>query len=131
MYKLFLFFLIVITQSFAMQINDDVSFKNIYKQKQNGSKIVLMIYSTKSCPQCAYMKQKVFKDDKVKQFLDKHFVILEKDVKKDSLPSGFEYFGVPTIFFIDKNGTKKGEFIGSSRAKPFLEKLEQLIEGDK
>ena len=124
--KTFLF-LFLISYSFGMQISDDPSFKKIYQQKQNSNKILLMLYSAKSCPQCAYIKQKVFKENKVKKFLNEHFVILEKDVNKDDLPSGFDFFGIPTMFFVDKNGTSKGKIIGSSRAEPFLKQLEQVI----
>ena len=48
------------------------------KNNQNNEKLVLMLYSAETCPQCAYMKQKVFKDIEVKKFMDKQFVIFRK-----------------------------------------------------
>jgi len=117
---------IMTTFVFANQITKDADFKSIYLDKNNSNKLVLMIYTAKTCPQCAYMKKKVFKETKVKNFMDKHFVILEKDINKDDLPKGFNYFGIPTMFFINQQGNKVAKFIGSSRAKPFLKKLEKI-----
>ena len=113
---------------FAMSINEDPAFKAIYNKERNSDKILLMMYSTESCPQCSYMKLKVFKDPKVAMFLNKHFVVLEKDVQKENLAEGFDYFGIPTIFFVDENGTQHGKFIGSARAKPFLQELEKVVQ---
>jgi thioredoxin-related protein len=124
--KLIVFFLLL-TSSHAMPITDDPSFKKVYQEKQNSHKIVLMLYTAKSCPQCAYMKQKVFKDTNVKKFLEEHFVIVEKDINRDDLPEEFKYFGIPTMFFIDSKGGKIGEFIGSSRAASFLEELQKIV----
>jgi thioredoxin-related protein len=127
MVKMFLLSFLFAALASGMQITDDASFKTIYEQKRNGNKIVLMLYTAKSCPQCAYMKQKVFQEPDVMEFMEEHFVVLEKDVSNDDLPSGFEYFGIPTIFFVDKDGVQIGKFIGSSRAKPFLEELRKIV----
>jgi len=108
------------------QITEDRSFQTVYADPQNSDKLILMIYTAKSCPQCAYMKQKVFTDEKVKAFMTKHFVVLEKDINTDDLPKGFEYFGIPTMFFVNKNGKEVEKFIGSSRAEPFLETLQTI-----
>ena len=128
MIKTIILFLFSITIANAMQIIDDVSFQNIYKQ-QNSHKIVLMLYSAKTCPQCAYMKQKVFKNDEVEKFMNKYFVILEKDINKDKLPEGFDYFGIPTMFFINKEGKQIAKFVGSSRAETFLQQLKNIVKG--
>ncbi len=127
MIKLFFLFLFTITSSYALQITQDTEFQDIYENSQNNDKLVLMLYSAKTCPQCAYMKHKVFTTKEVKQFMDKHFVILEKDINQDDLPEELEYFGIPTMFFIDKKGNQVAKIIGSSRAKPFLEKIEKII----
>lgn len=126
MYRYLLGLLFSFTILSAGSISEDPSFQSIYSKKLNNDKILLMIYTAKTCPQCAYMKKKVFKEKEVHEFMDKHFVVLEKDINKDDLPKGFEYIGIPTMFFIDKNGRQVGKFVGSSRAKPFLKTLEAV-----
>ena len=127
MIKIFFLFILTISSICAIQITQDLSFQNIYKDNQNNDKLVLMLYSAKTCPQCAYMKQKVFKNIEVKKFMDKQFVILEKDVNRDDLPQGFDYFGIPTMFFVNKEGNQVGKIIGSSRAKPFLQQIQNIV----
>ncbi len=128
MIKTILLFLFGLNLVNAMQITDDIIFQNIYKQQQNSNKIVLMLYSAKTCPQCAYMKQKVFKNNEVKNFMNKHFILLEKDINKDDLPEGFNYFGIPTMFFVDKEGKQIAKIIGSSRSEAFLKQLKNIME---
>jgi len=108
-------------------IKNDVTFQSVYSKKENSNKLILMIYTAKTCPQCAYMKEKVFKDDDVKSFMEHHFVVLEKNIDTDELPSEFDYFGIPTMFFINKEGKQVDKIIGSSRAKPFLENLKKIV----
>ena len=109
-------FFVALTLGYAGQITEDKGFLNVFAQKENASKILLMIYTAKSCPQCAYMKQKVFQDAEVKAYMEQYFVVMEKDIHQDDLPDGYEYFGIPTMFFIDRNGKQVGKVIGSSRA---------------
>jgi thiol:disulfide interchange protein len=86
-----------------------------------------MIYTADDCPECAYMKQKVFHDKTVEPFLNRHFVVMEKNVHRSSLPDGYDYFGIPTMFFIDKAGVNKETLVGSKRPKPFLEALHSVL----
>ena len=109
--------------AFGFSIQNDAKFEEIYNNKSNKDKIVLMIYTAKSCPQCAYMKKKVFTQKTIKNFMDKKFVVLEKDIDKDDLPENFEYIGIPTMFFVNSKGEQIDKFVGSTRADEFLEVL--------
>jgi len=119
---------VTLSLGYAGQISQDKGFQRVYAQKENASRILLMIYTAKSCPQCAYMKQKVFRDTEVKAYMDRYFVVMEKDIHNDELPDGFGYFGIPTIYFIDREGKQVGKVIGSSRPGAFLKTLETIRE---
>lgn len=90
------------------------------------NKLVLMIYTTDDCPECAYMKTKVFHDKRVESYMSQNFVVIEKNVHKSKLPDGYDFFGIPTMFFIDKAGNKKETMVGSKRAQPFLKELHSI-----
>lgn len=107
----------------AAPIHSDKEFQQAIEKMDKEEKLVLMIYTADDCPECAYMKQKVFHDKTVEAFLNRHFVVLEKNVHRNQLPDGYDYFGIPTMFFIDKAGVKKDTLVGSKRPKPFLEAL--------
>ena len=115
----------------AGSITEDKGFQQLFAQKENTSKILLMMYTAKSCPQCAYMKQKVFQEANVQAYMDRYFVVLEKDIDHDDLPEGFGYFGIPTMFFIDREGRQIAKVIGSSRADAFLQKLHTIKENNR
>ena len=129
--KTIIFLSIFLCSLYGISITEDKEFQKLITPKENQKKLVLMFYTTKTCPQCAYMKQKVFEERKVKQFMKEHFVIMYKDINRDELPNGFEYFGIPTMFFIDHNGKQVSKIVGSSRAEPFLAKLRSIQEKNK
>lgn len=107
-------------------IQNDEQFKAAVTSMDKSNKMVLLIYTSDDCPECAYMKQKVFLDKTVEPYLKRHFVVIEKNVHRGTLPDGFDYFGIPTMFFIDKAGNKKETIVGSKRAQPFLKELRRI-----
>lgn len=110
----------------AAPIQNDPQFKEAVEGMGKENKLVLMIYTTEDCPECAYMKQKVFHDKGVEPFLGRNFVVIEKNVHKSKLPDGYDFFGIPTMFFIDKAGNKKETIVGSKRPREFLVELRRI-----
>lgn len=119
-------FLIGTLSLWSGMIQTDESFGSAISSMGTADKLVLMIYTADDCPECAYMKKKVFHDPKVERYLYSNFVIIEKNVHRDKLPDGYDYFGIPTMFFIDKNGVKKETLIGSRRAPEFAGELRRI-----
>lgn len=126
MIKLWIVISLMLMSLYAAPIQSDKEFQQAIAKMGKEEKLVLMIYTADDCPECAYMKQKVFHDKTVEPFLNSHFVVMEKNVHRSSLPDGFDYFGIPTMFFIDKAGVKKETLVGSKRPKPFLEALHSV-----
>lgn len=112
----------------AGSIQNDRDFQQGVEKAGQEEKLLLMIYTAADCPECAYMKQKVFHTDEVELYMKSRFVVIEKDVHRSKLPDGFDYFGIPTLFFITKEGVKKEVVVGSQRPKPFLETLKRVWE---
>lgn len=123
MIKVFFVSCLVVLNLLGGTIQMDEQFKNAVADMGKENKLVLMIYTTDDCPECAYMKQKVFHDKAVEAYMSRNFIVIEKNVHKSKLPDGYDYFGIPTMFFIDKAGNKKETIIGSKRPQPFLNEL--------
>jgi thioredoxin-related protein len=117
---------LMVLNLFAHSIHNDEQFKNAVIGMGKTDKWVLMIYTTEDCPECAYMKQKVFHDKSVESYIAKNFVVIEKNVHKSKLPDGYDYFGIPTMFFIDKAGNKKETIVGSKRPMEFAKELRRI-----
>lgn len=126
MVKLIFFIWIMIIGALAAPIQNDEQFKSAVAEMEKENKLVLMIYTTDDCPECAYMKKKVFHDSAVQPILKQGFVVIEKNVHTGKLPEGFDYFGIPTMFFIDKTGKKKETIVGSRRASEFAKELHRI-----
>lgn len=95
--------------------------KKLAKQKNIP---ILVMYSTEGCPECQYMKKKVFKDEQISKKMDSSFVLVTLDIHKDKLP--FEFMGIPTFFFTKPDGTLIEKKVGGSREKEFLAKLNEV-----
>ena len=111
---------------FANELQYEHNFDKAIEKANEQHKEVMMMYSAVWCPECNYMKDVVFKDEKVLKYIQKHYVVLALDIQKDTLPKGFNYIGIPTFFFLDKDAKEKNQIIGGSKAKLFLQKLKAL-----
>ena len=118
--------LLVGVVAWGTPIQNDDQFKTAVTSMGSDNKLVLMIYTTDDCPECAYMKKKVFHDKTIEAYLNQNFVLIEKNIHKSKLPDGYDYFGIPTMFFIDKAGNKKETIVGSKRPQPFLNELKRI-----
>lgn len=126
MFKLCMASLLLGVSLWAGTIQNDDQFKTAVAEMGKENKLVLMIYTTDDCPECAYMKTKVFHDKTVEPYMNRNFVVIEKNVHKSKLPDGYDFFGIPTIFFLDKAGNKKETIVGSRRAPEFAKELRRI-----
>jgi len=126
MIKPLLLLLTMLLSLWAGSIQEDKDFQSAIGSMGKKDKLVLMIYTTDGCPECAYMKEKVFHDKIVEPYMRDNFVVIEKNVHKSELPDGYDFFGIPTMFFIDKMGNKKATIIGSKRAQAFLDEITRI-----
>lgn len=111
---------------FAGEIRYEHHFDQALQKAKVDDKKVLMLYSAEWCPECNYMKEIVFKEKEVSEYIERHFVVLSLDIQKDDLPKGFDYIGIPTFFIIDKAGKEKNRIVGGDKAAKFLKKLKEM-----
>ncbi|MFH0709930.1 MAG: thioredoxin fold domain-containing protein [Pseudomonadota bacterium] len=126
MKKFFFLFVVFGSLLYAAPIQSDKEFQQAVEKMGKENKLVLMIYTTDGCPECEYMKRKVFHEKIVEPYLSQNFVVIEKNVHKSKLPDGYDFFGIPTMFFIDKSGNKKETIVGSKRPPLFLSELKRI-----
>ena len=73
------------------------------------------------------MKQDVFTQKKVADFLTTHFTPVMLDIDDDMLPEGFGFFAVPTFYIINEKGKLINRAVGGADSKQFLEYLEMYV----
>jgi len=110
----------------ASELRIEHDFSTAIQKAKSQDKEVMMIYSAVWCPECEYMKEVVLKDKEVVNYVQKRYIVLILDIQKDKLPKEYNYIGIPTFFFIDKNRKEKNKIIGGDKATKFLKKLKNL-----
>ena len=89
------------------------------------NKMMMIMVHVKGCPECAYMKRVVFKDEKISAYMKKNFVNIALDFKETKIPQKYKFFGVPTFFLTDKDGNILVKKVGGSRGEAFLDILKE------
>ena len=110
----------------ANELHFEHDFTKALQKAKSQNKEVMMMYSATWCPECNYMKEVVFKNKEVSDYIQTHFIVLSLDIQKDKLPDGFDFIGIPTFFFIDENATEKNRIVGGDKADKFLKSLKEL-----
>ena len=97
-------------------------------------RLMMLKLTSEDCHFCKKMDSEVLVDKEVKSFLNKNFVLLNIDVKKEELPLPLDYSVTPTFFFIDKHENIIYKIQGAWHKKDFMELLSMVLkkrEGDK
>ena len=110
----------------ATELQTKSKFDDALQKAKNQNKDIMMMYSAVWCPECEYMKEIVLKDEEVLSYIEKRYIVLTLDIQKDKLPKGYDYIGIPTFFFIDKNGKEKNTILGGDKPTKFLKKLKAI-----
>ncbi len=125
--SLFFTFLLVVTSAFSEGINFE---KNLEIAKQKAiteNKKLMIMYSTPTCPECNYMKKKVFKDKEIISYTNENFVSVIMDIKEDEKILPYKFIGIPTVYFADAKDMKLlSKKIGGTREAQFLDVLKNV-----
>ncbi|WP_457561148.1 thioredoxin family protein [Caminibacter sp.] len=92
-------------------------------------KLIMVDVALSHCPPCQYLAQKVYTNDKVANYINKHFIPVFYLADRDSLPMDIQsYFtgSTPTIMFLKPNGELFYMFIGARPPQAFLKILENV-----
>lgn len=119
--KLLISLLIFSASLLAGGINFEKNLEIAKEKALKQDKNLMIMYSTPTCPECNYMKKKVFKDKEIITYINENYVSVIMDIKKDKKQLPYEFIGIPTVFFADKNMNLLAKKIGGTREKQFLE----------
>ena len=127
MKKILLLLAIVLNFAVANQLTIFHSYQNsVYKAKK-ADKLILVMMSYKGCPVCNYMRDIVFERPNVLDYLNKHYLVVIKDIERGRYPQRFSVVDSPTFFFIDpKTGKDRIEKkVGGFTPETFLSFLQK------
>lgn len=88
---------------------------------------LLVFMSQEHCGSCKYMKQEVFSDAKMIDYVNAHFIPLMLDINGFDVPKSLQTTMTPVFHFLDENGHKlRKSLIGGKTALFFLPMLKEI-----
>ena len=101
------------------------NFKEALAQAEQEKKLLFMDCYTSWCGPCRLLANRVFPNDSIGQFFNKHFVSLKVDMEKGEGPALARQYGVkayPTLLFIDPSTQEiVSQVVGFRTVKALLE----------
>ena len=105
------------------------NFKEAVAQAEQENKLLFMDCYTSWCGPCQLLANRVFPNDSIGQFFNKHFVSLKVDMEKGEGPALARQYGVkayPTLLFIDPSTQEiVSQVVGFRTVKALLEDAEK------
>lgn len=125
MKKLFLLVLFLTSSLFA-DLNWAEDYETGLAQAKAEHKKVIIMFTLSACQVCEKMKEEVYTQKKVMDYVEKYFVPIELNLDLDD-KEGYEVFGTPTFYFLDSNGKQIGDVkVGGSTVDGFMKKLQEV-----
>ncbi|MGD9715572.1 DUF255 domain-containing protein [Sulfuricurvum sp. IAE1] len=122
--------LLLISTSLFAELDWAPSYEQGLAQAKKEHKIVMLMFSKKSCKMCNVMKTKVYENDEVAEYVKSFYVPVEIDIEVHPDKYGYAVFGTPTYYFLDSNGKQIGRMmVGGATAEGFLQKLKDVKQG--
>ncbi len=123
--KLLIFLFLLLTNTLFAEIKW-ISYEKVFEKAQEENKLVMVMISQEGCDACWFMNEIIFKNKDVTQEMTKGFVSAYFDLAEDFAPEELEYFGTPTIYFLDAKGEQIDHFVGARNVKDFTEFIHKV-----
>ncbi len=121
-YLLIVFLTVISLHALVMEEDYDDALR---KAKVQERPLMAYLYM-RNCRTCAYMDREVFSDPEVREYLEKHYVVLHLYTNDRTLPEDLKVEMSPVFHFIDsQNGEMIESIMGGRDAKRFLELLKR------
>jgi thioredoxin-related protein len=126
MYKIFIILSLLLSNLYA-EVEWE-SYDVAFKEAQKENKAVMIMFSSPSCKVCKYMKNEVYTDERVSEYLDEHFISVEIDYHDNPDTKKFPLLGTPNYFFFDPQGKLlRPQMLGGAKTEKFLTILQDVI----
>jgi len=99
------------------------SYAKALKTAKNANKPMLLFMNKPGCGSCAYMKENVFTDAAVVEYLNSNYVAVSLDIHTNDAPEELQVNVTPVFHFLNSDGSKSIETLVGGKTAPFFLKL--------
>ena len=121
--KKLLLILLLTLGVYASEVNWFHSYPEAIKQAKAENKPLLLFMNKPGCGSCAYMKENVFSDEKIIDYMNKNYIGLSLDIHTNDAPKEFQVQVTPVFHYINYKGDKLRETLVGGKTAPFFLKL--------
>ncbi len=108
------------------------SYEEALKKAKKENKIIMIEGYLPYCRGCIWMDRNVMVEPKVKEALNKDFLLVKKNLLTEKLPLGIKRLGTPSFYFIDSDGKTILEMVeGTGTVEEFLSLLKSVKKAKK
>lgn len=119
--------LLILTASLFADLDWAPSYDQGLAQAKKEHKFVMLMFSSKTCKMCNYMKKTVYENDDVMDYVGSFFIPIEVDVQAHPDKYGYQVIGTPTYYFLTSEGKPIGRMMmGGASPEGFLQKLKEV-----
>lgn len=110
------------TQSPSYSLNWHTDLNNALDEAKKAGKNVVVDFYAPWCSACTYLDEDTFQNAQVQEKLSKNYVVVKIDIDKNpDIASKYKVYAVPTIVFMDSNGTQIKRQEGYMPPEEFLQ----------
>ena len=111
------------TFALSSEINWITTYEEAQKIASKLNKPMLLFMNRKGCGSCQYMKENVFTDEGIIDFIDKKYVAVSLVIKKNDAPKLYKTNKTPVFHFVNADGKKIYPTLFGGKTAPFFLKL--------
>jgi len=121
--KKLILILVLTLGAYASEVSWFHSYPEAIKAAKSEHKPLLLFMNKPGCGSCAYMKENVFTDEKIIDYLTKNYIAVSLDIHKNDAPKEFQVQVTPVFHYINGDGKKIRETLVGGKTAPFFLKL--------
>ena len=116
--------------AYASEVSWFHSYPAAVKAAKSEHKPLLLFMNKPGCGSCAYMKENVFTDEKIIDYLAENYIAVSLDIHTNDAPKEFQVQVTPVFHYINSDGKKLRETLVGGKTAPFFLKLLKQAEAN-
>lgn len=105
----------------------DLTFDEALQKARSYNKMLFIDCYTGWCGPCMYMANVIFKEERMADFLNKHFICVKYDMESNEgmeIQKKYHVQAYPTFIMLNPDGSLRHQFVGGGETDVFIPKVE-------
>lgn len=127
MLRIFIFCFFIFFSLNAKSINWEKNYEEAKAKALKENKILFIMVSLPTCPECNYMKKRVFTQEKIKNYINENFISYQFEHESEEIPKAMKFWGIPRFYFSKDGVNVQAKAMGGLKADKLYDILVENI----